>query len=89
MLLAYLAPPPSRGFNPLAGLELISARVPSARSEGIAVERILSTPWCRCKDTATLLKLGPVEAEPRFGNVVVLSDQRESLTAGARAVIDK
>jgi phosphohistidine phosphatase SixA len=59
------------------------------RLEGIAVERILSSPWCRCKDTATLLELGPVEAEPTFGNVVVLSDQRESLTAGARAVIGK
>src|SRR5260370_20928708 len=59
------------------------------RSEGIAVERILSSPWCRCMDTATLLELGPVEAEPTFGNVVVLSEQRESLTAAARAVIDK
>jgi phosphohistidine phosphatase SixA len=59
------------------------------RSDGIAVERILSSPWCRCIDTATLLELGPVEAEPTFGNVVVLSDQKESLTAGARAVIDK
>ena len=54
------------------------------RSEGIAVERILSSPWCRCMDTATLLELGPVEAAPTFGAVVVLSDQRESLTAGAR-----
>jgi broad specificity phosphatase PhoE len=54
------------------------------RSEGIAVERILSSPWCRCMDTATLLELGPVEAEPTFGNVVVLSDLRESLIAGAR-----
>ena len=27
------------------------------RSEGIAVERILSSPWCRCMDTATLLQL--------------------------------
>ena len=59
------------------------------RSEGIAVERILSSPWCRCMDTATLLQLGPVKAEQTFGNVVVLSDQRESLIAGARAVIDK
>jgi phosphohistidine phosphatase SixA len=59
------------------------------RSEGIAVERILSSPWCRCMDTATLLELGPVEAEPTFGNVVVLRDQREPLIAGARAVIDK
>jgi phosphohistidine phosphatase SixA len=59
------------------------------RLEGIAVDKILSSPWCRCKDTATLLELGPVEAEPTFGNVVVLSDQRESLTAGARAIIGK
>ena len=59
------------------------------RLEGIAVDKILSSPWCRCKDTATLLELGPVEAEPTFGNVVVLSDQKEALTAGARAVIGK
>ena len=46
------------------------------RSEGIGVERILSSPWCRCMDTATLLELGPVGAEPTFGNVVVLSNQK-------------
>src|SRR6266404_1573596 len=40
-------------------------------------------------DTATLLQLGPVEAEPTFGNVVVLSDQRATVTAGAREVIDQ
>ena len=33
------------------------------RSEGIAVERILSSPW---GPTATLLELGLVEAEPTF-----------------------
>lgn len=58
------------------------------RSEGIAFETILSSPWCRCIDTATLLALGPVKAEPSFSNVVVLTDQREALRAGARAVID-
>ena len=58
------------------------------RSEGIAVETILASPWCRCIDTATLLALGPVKPEPTFSNVVVLSDQREALRAGARAVID-
>ena len=26
------------------------------KSEGIAVERIVSSPWCRCMDTATLLQ---------------------------------
>ena len=59
------------------------------RSKGIAVDKILASPWCRCIDTATLLQLGAVEAELTFGSVVVLRDQREALTAGARAVIDK
>ena len=57
-----------------ADAERIGARL---KSEGIAFEKILSSPWCRCIDTATLLKLGPVETEATFGNVVVLRDQRE------------
>ena len=69
-----------------ADAAMIGARL---RSERIAVERIVSSPWCRCMDTATLLELGPVEAEPTFGNVVVLREQATSLIAGARAVIDK
>lgn len=57
------------------------------KREGVAFDRILSSPWCRCKDTATLLDLGPVETEATFGNLVVLRDQRDALTAGARALI--
>ena len=59
------------------------------RQEGIAFEKIVSSPWCRCVDTARLLDLGTVETEPTFGNVVVLRDQREALTTGARALIAK
>ncbi len=59
------------------------------KGEGIAFERILSSPWCRCIDTAKLLNLGTVETEATFGNVVVLRDQREALTTGARALIAK
>lgn len=57
------------------------------KQEGIAFEKIVSSPWCRCIDTARLLNLGTVETEPTFGNVVVLRDQREALTAGGRALI--
>jgi phosphohistidine phosphatase SixA len=57
------------------------------KGEGIGFEKILSSPWCRCIDTAKLLNLGTVETEATFGNVVVLKDQREALTAGARALI--
>jgi phosphohistidine phosphatase SixA len=59
------------------------------RQEGIAFEKILSSPWCRCIDTAKLMNLGTVETEATFGNVVVLRDQREVLTTGARALIAK
>ncbi len=56
------------------------------KAEGIRIEKILSSPWCRCMETARLLQLGPVEAQPAFSNVFVLRDQTESLTAGARTV---
>jgi phosphohistidine phosphatase SixA len=58
------------------------------KAEGIRVEKILASPWCRCMETARLLQLGPVEAAPTFSNVVVLREQSETLTAGAGAVID-
>jgi len=57
------------------------------KGEGIAFEKILSSPWCRCIDTARLLNLGTVGTESTLGNVVVLKDQRDTLTAGARALI--
>jgi phosphohistidine phosphatase SixA len=57
------------------------------RAKGIAFEKILSSPWCRCMDTARLLDMGPVEAAPTFSNVVVLRDQTETLTQGAQALI--
>src|SRR5262245_11467339 len=58
------------------------------KAEGIRIEKILSSPWCRCMETARLLQLGPVEAQPAFSNAFVLRDQKEALTAGAREVID-
>jgi len=69
-----------------ADAERIGARL---KAEGIAFEKIISSPWCRCVDTATLLQLGPVSSEPTFSNVVVLTDQRQSLTSGARTVIEQ
>ena len=67
-----------------ADAEKIGAQL---KQEGVAFEKIVSSPWCRCMDTAKLLDLGTVETEPTFGNVVVLRDQSETLTAGGRARI--
>lgn len=57
------------------------------RSSGIAFGSLLTSPWCRCVDTARLLGLGPAKLAPTFGNIVILRDQVEVLTQGGRAVI--
>lgn len=57
------------------------------RTQGIRVDKVLSSQWCRCRETAALMDLGPIEPAATFNNVVVLSDQREQLRAGARDVI--
>jgi len=31
------------------------------RDHGVSVDRVLSSPWCRCMDTARLLAVGPIE----------------------------
>jgi phosphohistidine phosphatase SixA len=57
------------------------------KAQGVKPARILSSPWCRCVDTAKLMDLGPVAIEPAFSNAFVLRDQRDSLTKRARDVI--
>jgi len=57
------------------------------RTRRIPISRVLSSPWCRCVDTARLMDLGPVQMEPTFSNAFVLSDRRDELTAGALAVL--
>jgi phosphohistidine phosphatase SixA len=58
------------------------------RAERVRFARVLSSPWCRCVDTARLLDAGAVQTEATFSNVVVLADQREALSAGARRLIE-
>jgi phosphohistidine phosphatase SixA len=59
------------------------------KAEKVAIETLLSSPWCRCVDTARLLGLGPVTVEPTFSNVVVLTAQRQAIIAAGRALIGK
>ena len=41
------------------------------RQHGVPVDKILSSPWCRCLETARLMALGPVESV-----MVVASSER-------------
>ncbi len=54
------------------------------RERGVKPARILSSPWCRCVDTAKLMDVGSVEINNTFGNPVVWTDRREALAAGAK-----
>jgi phosphohistidine phosphatase SixA len=38
------------------------------KKQGITSADILSSPWCRCMDTAKLLNLGPVQISPVLGS---------------------
>jgi phosphohistidine phosphatase SixA len=57
------------------------------RAEGIAVGKVMSSQWCRCRETAALMDLGPIEPAPTLNNAFVLRDRVEELTAGARAIV--
>lgn len=38
------------------------------RQQGVVTAQVLSSPWCRCKDTAALLGFGDVVIEPALGS---------------------
>ena len=57
------------------------------RAERVKVGKVIASQWCRSRQTAELMELGPVEDAPGFNNVFVLRDQREAITAQGRAVI--
>jgi phosphohistidine phosphatase SixA len=57
------------------------------RAEGVAVGKVLSSQWCRCRETAALMGLDPVEQAPTFNNAFTLRERVEELTAGARAIV--
>lgn len=57
------------------------------RERRIATGRVVASQWCRCRETATLMDLGPVADAPTFNNAYVLRRQADALTAGARQTI--
>ena len=54
----------------------------------VKVGKVVSSQWCRCKQTAELMNIGPVEDAPIFNNAFVLNAMRDELTTGARTMID-
>ena len=57
------------------------------RTQQVKVGKIVSSEWCRCRQTAELMNIGPIEDAPTFNNAFVLNIKRDELTAGARVLI--
>jgi phosphohistidine phosphatase SixA len=57
------------------------------RSHGVRVDRVMSSPWCRCLETARLMAVGPVEStwalvpDVAQGDRVRLRELREIVAA--------
>jgi len=59
------------------------------RKAGVADARVYTSEWCRCRETARLLDIGPVEALPALNSTFGRSEEKESQIAALRAFTDK
>ena len=54
------------------------------RANGIATARLYSSQWCRCLDTATLMKLGDVSPQPLLNSFAQDRDRAVQQTEALR-----
>ena len=57
------------------------------RAAGARVERVLTSQWCRCRDTARLLGLGPVEDLPALNSFFEAPERAGRQTSELRRVL--
>jgi phosphohistidine phosphatase SixA len=57
------------------------------RARGIAIERVLSSQWCRAQETARLIDAGPVETLAISNNLYSRPAQRDAQVRELRAAI--
>jgi phosphohistidine phosphatase SixA len=57
------------------------------KQQGIVSADVLSSPWCRCVDTATLLAKGPVTVAPALGSFFRNMSDSESQTVALRTLL--
>ncbi|MEO0679502.1 MAG: phosphoglycerate mutase family protein [Pseudomonadota bacterium] len=58
------------------------------RAAGVRFDRVLTSRWCRCRETAELLDAGPVEALPALDSFFEARHRRQAQTAALRAFLD-
>lgn len=57
------------------------------RANGVRVDRVLTSQWCRCKDTARLLNLAPVEEFPPLNSFFADRSTADTQTRRTRAFL--
>lgn len=57
------------------------------RARGISVDRVITSEWCRCRETAALLELGPVEALSALNSFFADRSTREAQTRETEAFL--
>ncbi len=55
------------------------------RANGIQTASVFSSQWCRCLDTARLLRLGPIQEQPDLNSFFQRYDRRERQTQTLKA----
>ena len=66
------------------GREQARAIGAAMRAAGVTVDRVLTRQWCRCRDTARVLDLGPVEDFPVLNSFFRNPDRADRQTAELR-----
>ena len=59
------------------------------RRQGLSSADVLSSAWCRCVDTATLMALGPVTIEPALGSFFRNMSDSGAQTSALRSLLAK
>ena len=59
------------------------------RTAGATVDRVLTSQWCRCRDTARLLDLGPVEDLPALDSFFRSPTRADRQTADLRQFLSR
>ncbi len=57
------------------------------RAERVPVGRVLTSEWCRCRETAELMGVGPVEVAPAISSFFEDRSRRDEQTRAARALV--
>jgi broad specificity phosphatase PhoE len=56
-------------------------------TNGVAFDRVLSSPWCRCKETAELVTGREAEVMPALANLVGRSEHRDAQVTALKAYL--